>query len=266
MELNIDKLHNITDRLSHAYIADSHTAKLLATAVVCCVRDGNRPCMTCNNCIKAQKQIHPDITTINRIDNKRDISVGQIRELKQDVYILPNDSMQKAYVIEDAETMNTSAQNALLQILEEPPAHTVFILSTTNPTALLPTIRSRCIELGEHTSPKNKPNSPSDSDASESEHNSTVVELSNDFVEAINNNLKLMDIMFRLDKLDRFSFEEFILCTRKQIVSNLRTDSCSLREKFLRTDSLLLKSIEMLDLNVSIGHISGMICANLLDD
>jgi len=222
--------------------------------------------MACNNCIKAQKQIHPDITTINRVDNKRDIAVGQIRELKQDVYILPNDSMQKAYVIKDAETMNTSAQNALLQMLEEPPAHTVFILSTTNPTALLPTIRSRCIELGEHATPKHKTDSKFESTPSEPEHDSTVMELANDFIDAISNNLKLMDIMFRLDKLDRFSFEEFILCLRKQIVSNLRADSCPSREKLLRTDSLLLKSIEMLDLNVSIGHISGMICANLLDD
>ena len=145
-------------RLSHAYITDESFAGTIAMAVVCGARggacdnsnaDGGNagPCESCAHCGKAARHIHPDISTIGRLDDKLIISVDQIRALRQDAYIIPNEAEQKAYIVTDADLMNINAQNAFLQILEEPPAHAVFILCTDNPAALLPTVRSRCVEL-----------------------------------------------------------------------------------------------------------------------
>jgi len=254
-----DKIIDITKRLSHAYISDHNTANILAVAVVCRVREGNRPCMACSDCMKAQKNIHPDIIFVTKQDDKRNILVDQIRELKQDIYILPNDSMQKAYVINNAETMNPNAQNALLRILEEPPAHAVFILSTSSPSALLPTIRSRCIEVSDFLlSQRNE--SESDSSGTDSK----VTELSKEFIEAIGDNVKLIEIMFRLDKLDRIAFESFIHETRKLILVEFKVNPGSLQDKILHIDSLFNEAEEMLNLNVSVGHISGMLCSALI--
>jgi len=249
-----------SNRLSHAYISNDSFADTLAMAVVCSARDDNRPCMTCKHCDKASRQVHPDIITVKQNDNKLIISVDQIRELKQDVYIVPNDAEKKAYVVKDADTMNISAQNAFLRILEEPPAHAVFILSTDNPAALLPTVRSRCIELkslsaGEYTD-----------DISNREELEDIV---CDFAEALEgDNVKLMECMFRIDKLDRFALYDFLALAGKKVVSMLResttTGSADTRKNLVHAESVLLKAGEMLDLNVSAGHISGFICANLI--
>ncbi|MDR2571027.1 MAG: DNA polymerase III subunit delta, partial [Oscillospiraceae bacterium] len=126
-------------RLSHAYITESSFADTLAMTVVCGNRDGERPCKNCTHCKKAKRHIHPDIIVIGKLEEKLIVTVDQIREVKKDVYILPNEAVQKAYIINDADSMNINAQNALLQILEEPPKHDVFILCSENPAALLPT-------------------------------------------------------------------------------------------------------------------------------
>jgi DNA polymerase III delta prime subunit len=61
--------------------------------------------------------------------------------------VLPNEAAKKAYIIRVAEKMNANAQNAMLKVLEEPPGHAVLILTAENPSELLPTVRSRCVEL-----------------------------------------------------------------------------------------------------------------------
>ena len=250
-------------RLSHAYITDRSLADTIAMAVVCSERGGSRPCKTCAHCSKASRRIHPDITIVGKIDNKHIISVDQIRELKQDVFIVPNDSAQKAYIIEDADSMNMNAQNAFLQILEEPPAHAVFILCAENPLALLPTVRSRCVEL--------KLQPLDDNAAVHTDHEAfdKIEELVSDFIEALlGDNVKLMDCMFRLDKLDKMSFSDFIAMAREQIVLLLRESAASKNRGVCKTlinaDIALIKAAEMLNLNVSTGHVSGFICASLL--
>jgi len=147
-----------SSRLSHAYITDESLANHIAMAVVCSARDAARPCKQCSHCDKASRSIHPDIIIIDKdrikeLDKetgrekvKPIVSVDIVRWLKRDVYVVPNDSMHKAYIVKDADTMNTSAQNAFLQMLEEPPKHAVFIICTDNPAALLQTVRSRCVE------------------------------------------------------------------------------------------------------------------------
>lgn len=134
--------------LSHAYLISGPAgsgkrtlARLMAAALVC-GGAGERPCGVCPHCRKALGGIHPDIITIG--DDGKDIAVAQARFLRSDAYIRPNEAERKVYVVQNAQTMNASAQNAILKLLEEGPAYAAFLLLTDNPGALLPTIRSRC--------------------------------------------------------------------------------------------------------------------------
>ena len=261
-------------RLSHAYITDDSFVNTLSMAVVCGERDASRPCKRCVHCDKASRNIHPDITVVGKAavgkaEDKLIVSVDQIRDLKKDVYIVPNDSIQKAYVINDADSMNASAQNALLQILEEPPAHAVFILCTGNPATLLPTVRSRCVDASskqivESDAVVAADHIDSDDDSSDLE------ELADEFVSALTgDNVKLMECMFLLEKLNRVAFSEFTFLAREKLALALRERSGSkdtvVCKRLVDAESVLLKSGEMLDLSVSVGHISGFICASLVD-
>ena len=137
--------------LSHAYIlaGPSGTGKrtlggVLSSALVCSGR-GEPPCGHCPDCRKAGAGVHPDVIRIG-LDGK-DISVSQIRELRADAYVRPNEAARKVYVLENAQTMNGSAQNALLKLLEDGPAYAAFLLLTDNAGNMLATVRSRCVLL-----------------------------------------------------------------------------------------------------------------------
>ena len=145
-------------RLSHAYLisapdmqaALSQAGELAAAAV--CTGEGIKPCHQCRACHKVAENIHPDVITIARLEDdkgrpKREIGVDQIRQLSADACIMPNEAERKVYIIREAETMNVPAQNAALKLLEEPPLGALFLLCTTNASQLLPTVRSRCVEL-----------------------------------------------------------------------------------------------------------------------
>jgi len=253
------------DRLSHAYITDASFAGTLAMAVVCNARDSVGSCKRCIHCDKALRHIHPDIFEVARIDGKLIISVDQIRSIKQDAYILPNEAMQKVYIVKDADLMNTSAQNAFLQILEEPPAHVVFVLCTDNPVALLPTVRSRCVGLKSFSREAGSDNSSENFVDDSIELN----ELASGFVDALSgNSIKLMECMFRIDKLDRYAFSNFLSLARERLLLTLRESSSdgdlNIYQKLIHADNVLLKAGEMLELNVSAGHIAGFICASTL--
>ena len=147
--------------LSHAYIAASlsedtrnRAVRVLSAAAVCSASD-NKPCGGCRDCRKAQDGVHPDIIHIRReMDDKgktrKEIRVDQVRDMIGQAQIMSNEANGKAFVIHEAELMNENAQNALLKLLEEPPAGVVLILSTATPTMLLETVRSRCIEISEN--------------------------------------------------------------------------------------------------------------------
>lgn len=139
--------------LGHAYIISGpagsgrHTlAGLMAAALVCQAPEHSRPCGKCAPCRKAAGGIHPDIIKISGPDGKP-ISVDQVRQLRSDAHIRPNEAQRKIYLLEQAERMNQPAQNAMLKLLEEGPAYVVFLLLAENGAALLPTIRSRCESL-----------------------------------------------------------------------------------------------------------------------
>ena len=243
-------------RLSHAYIANGSLADDLAMAVVCSGQ-GERPCLSCAHCGKASRRIHPDITFVGRLPDARGIAVDQIRELKEDVIIVPNESQKKAYVILEADLMNTAAQNALLRVLEEPPSHTVFVLSTDNPAALLPTVRSRCTRL----------KGPHEDETADS----AALDMANRFFDALNGgNAPLIQVMFQLEKLDKEEFAAFLAAAREQTAAMLRmplSDAAGMPpDALLKAEDLFVRAGELIELNVGVGHISGMICASFITE
>ncbi|MBF0574152.1 MAG: DNA polymerase III subunit delta' [Desulfamplus sp.] len=102
------------------------------------------PCNSCRSCIKIDSKMHPDIITISSEPEKSVIKIAQIRELFTSTSSKPHEAKMRMVMIEDADTMNQEAANALLKILEEPPEQTFFILLARELNELLPTITSRC--------------------------------------------------------------------------------------------------------------------------
>ena len=143
-------------RLSHFYLicgpkgsGKQTLAQLLAAAAVC--KEQDKPCLRCNACRKVLSGSHPDVITVTDPDHK-EVAVSIVREIREDMFIRPNEADKKVYIFPQA--LRVEGQNALLKILEEPPAYGVNLLLTDNPEALLPTIRSRCTELKLHALPQ----------------------------------------------------------------------------------------------------------------
>ncbi len=141
------------NKVSHAYILNGEKgsgkkmiARVFAKALNC-ESDEERPCEKCHSCLQANSGNHPDIMEITH-DKPNSISVDDIREqIVEDVQVRPYSSPYKIYIVSDAEKMTMQAQNALLKTIEEPPSYVVVLLLTTNVSALLPTILSRCVML-----------------------------------------------------------------------------------------------------------------------
>ena len=135
--------------LSHAYLVtggggDSRAAFAgrLAAAYLC--EGDTPPCGRCRACRKVGKGSHPDLSRTAPPPDKAEITVEQIRALRADAYVRPNEGRRKVYVIDPADAMNPAAQNALLKVLEEGPAYAAFLLVSDRPGKLLDTVRSRC--------------------------------------------------------------------------------------------------------------------------
>ena len=123
--------------------AGKHTlARLLSAAVMCQGED--RPCCRCTDCRKILSGVHPDVITVEDPEHKA-VPVRIIRQMRDDVFIRPNEGSHKIYIF--PQEMGLEGQNALLKILEEPPSYGVFLLLTDNADKILPTVRSRCVEL-----------------------------------------------------------------------------------------------------------------------
>lgn len=101
------------------------------------------PCGECPSCRRIVEGLSPDVIRIQHSPDKVTIGIEQVRTLREEVRALPNDLDVKVYIIEGADTMTMQAQNALLLTLEEPPPFVLFLLLTTDASALLETIRSR---------------------------------------------------------------------------------------------------------------------------
>ena len=138
----------ISGRIAHAYLfcgsrgtGKTSTAKILAKAINCLHPENGDPCGKCENCLRADNEETLDVIEIDAASNN---GVDEMRELRDTVKYPPQYGKYKVYIIDEVHMLSTSAFNALLKTLEEPPAHIVFILATTEPQKLPETILSRC--------------------------------------------------------------------------------------------------------------------------
>lgn len=245
--------------VSHACIIVSQNEQLrkeraleLAATIVCDNED-NAPCGKCRQCKLAAAGVHPDIIVIERpLDDKgkqkREISVGQIRQMAADAWVLPQESNRKVYVIADADKMNQQAQNAALKILEEPPSSVSFILCAASERELLPTIRSRCTVM-------------SVSGERVYEHD----ELAHEFLElwAQADRAALCRFCTSCESQDGQRIIQMLEGVRLRISQLLAGEETRL-ELSLREASGILelcyKAEEYLRFNVSVKHVLGMLC------
>ena len=135
------------NKIAHAYLfcgprgtGKTTMAKLFAKALNCENGIGSQ-CNECSNCKEIIDGSHPDVIEIDAASNN---GVEQVRDLIDKVNYLPIKGRYKVYIIDEVHMMTANAFNALLKTLEEPPAHVIFILATTEPHNIIPTILSRC--------------------------------------------------------------------------------------------------------------------------
>jgi DNA polymerase-3 subunit gamma/tau len=135
------------NKIAHAYLfsgprgtGKTTLAKLLAKGVNCTATT-NRPCNECDNCKAIAQGTYPDVIEIDAASNN---GVDEIREIIDKVKYAPIAGKYKIYIIDEVHMLSTGAFNALLKTLEEPPAHIIFILATTDVHKVIPTIISRC--------------------------------------------------------------------------------------------------------------------------
>lgn len=135
----------------------SETARYAAAAYEC-KSPGEKPCLRCEHCRKVMGDIHPDVRFV-RDEEHRFLSLELVREIRSDAYIIPNEGQRKVYVFEDCSRLDGRAQNILLKVVEEGPPYAAFLFLAESASALLPTLRSRCVELRVSTAAK--PTEPS---------------------------------------------------------------------------------------------------------
>ena len=121
-------------------------ARLTAKMLVCSNQEIT-PCGACENCRKADENIHPDIITVTKPDDKKFFVKGDVKKVVAEAYLTPNDSHKKVYILSEIQQMNEESQNLLLKILEEPPRYTAFVLTSQNANAVIGTVLSRVVRL-----------------------------------------------------------------------------------------------------------------------
>lgn len=137
--------------MAHSYLfcgpagCGKHTTALALAAALNCTTAPGQGCGTCVSCEKIATGIHPDVQTLERQGTTQIIPIETIRtQVIPKLGMQPHEGAARVFLIEEAASLPSASANALLKTLEEPPLHTHFILGTTAPEQLLPTIRSRC--------------------------------------------------------------------------------------------------------------------------
>lgn len=140
------------NRLPHAVllhgpagVGKERFAAALAAALFCKARGAHLvACGECAECVLSRAGSHPDLHWLRRLEDKKSISVDQVRETCERLAMTSMRGGMRIAIVVSAQIMTTAAQNALLKTLEEPAAHTLLVLVTPRPSRLLPTLRSRC--------------------------------------------------------------------------------------------------------------------------
>jgi DNA polymerase-3 subunit gamma/tau len=143
-----------SEKVSHAYLfcgprgtGKTTTARNLAKAINCLTNGKGEPCNKCAMCLAIIEGRALDVIEVDAASNR---GIDEIRNLREKVNYAPNEARRKVYIIDEVHMLTKEASNALLKTLEEPPPHVVFILATTEPHKLLPTILSRCQRFDFH--------------------------------------------------------------------------------------------------------------------
>ncbi len=241
-------------KIPHAFMIEGcHAEERQALAgyiAKACVCEGeNPPCGDCRQCITAKDNSNPDISFISAESGKKNISVAQIRQMRQNAFVKPHSAMRKVFIIGEAHQMNEAAQNALLKVLEEPPESVVFILAVSSRTLCLDTVVSRCAVI-----------SLSGGDGSQELTDAA------DFLKLVFSGSQY-DMLLFLNKFekDRKATEEFLL--------NVRTESVLLLRKCynLPTRAKILSGIysasktylDLLKTNINLSLLFCRICADI---
>lgn len=294
-------------RLTHCYLlsgpkgSGKHTLAQLLMAAMECTAD-QRPCGCCSQCRKVLQGIHPDITVVDDA-NRKTIPVERIRQVCSDAYIRPNEGRRKIYLLPRAQDLGLPGQNALLKVLEEPPEAVTFLLLCENADRLLPTIRSRCVELKLAPLPEalllqalqarypGRP--PADLQAACRrsggflgqaqallEDQAALPPQTLAFAEAFaqGDRLQLLELLVKLEKTQRDDFYQLLLQWRGLLVQALQaqngvdTPLAQSREiarrrtmaELSQAIAQLGKAAEACQANVGVGHLCGMLAATLL--
>jgi len=137
-----------TDRVAHAYLfcgprgtGKTSVARILAKAVNCLAPEDERPCNECIICQSINEGRAMDLIEIDAASNR---GIDEIRDLREKVHYAPSEMRTKLYIVDEVHMLTNEAFNALLKTLEEPPPHVMFVLATTEPHKIPPTVLSRC--------------------------------------------------------------------------------------------------------------------------
>jgi len=141
-------------KIAHAYLfcgprgtGKTSTGRILAKAVNCPNQVGGEPCNACNICRSITEGRALDVIEIDAASNR---GIDEIRSLREKVNYAPGLTRYKVYIIDEVHMLTEAACNALLKTLEEPPAHIIFVLATTEAHKMIPTIVSRCQQFNFH--------------------------------------------------------------------------------------------------------------------
>ena len=258
--------------LSHALLftgsGDRAGLARYAAAAMECTADRGQPCGVCPACRKVGQDIHPDVITVRDPDHKN-IAVDVVRAIRADAYIRPNEGRRKVYLFPDCALLTEQDQNVLLKIVEEGPPYAAFLFCAENPSQVLQTLRSRCVEV------KLRPGTEEDGEPSEaaealcraigSRRRGAVAEL------AVRLEKKKLDreALAAMLERSRGSFAAALLLLYGQQPGEMDREIAPFLAKNL-TKTQIMSTIELLQkyhgecaYNVGPGHVLGALAAEL---